>query len=53
MVDLFHYMRMYNTNGFRIEIMYDYYVVMKSMFLVVKLSSHPSIGYVSLTIILP
>jgi len=44
---------MYNTNGFRIEIMYDYYIVMKSMFLVVKLSFHPSIGYVSLTILLP
>ncbi len=33
--------------------MYDYYVAMKSMFLVVKLSSHPSIGYASLTIFLP
>jgi hypothetical protein len=33
--------------------MYDYYIVMKSMFLVVKLSFHSSIGYVSLTIILP
>jgi hypothetical protein len=45
-------MRMYNTNGFRIETMYDYYIVMKSMFLVVKLSSHSSIVYVSITILL-
>jgi hypothetical protein len=30
---------LYNGNGFRIEIMYDYYIVMKSMFLVVTLSS--------------
>ncbi len=44
---------LYNTNRFRIEIMYDYYIVMKSMFLVVKLSSHPSIGYASFTILLP
>jgi hypothetical protein len=44
---------MYNTNGFKIEIMYDYYIAMKSMFLVVKLSLHFSIRYVSLTIILP
>jgi hypothetical protein len=36
-----------------IETMYDYYITMKSMFLVVKLSSHSSIGYVSLTILLP
>jgi hypothetical protein len=43
----------YNTNEFRTEIMYDYYIAMKSMFLVVKLSSHPSIGYASLTILLP
>jgi len=33
--------------------MYDYYIAMKSMFLVAKLSSHPSIGYASLTILLP
>jgi len=44
---------LYNTNEFRTEIMYDYYIVMKSMFLVVKLSSHSSIGYASLTILLP
>jgi hypothetical protein len=44
---------LYNTNGFRIEITYDYYIAMKFMFLVVKLSLHFSIGYVSLTIILP
>jgi hypothetical protein len=44
---------MYNMNGFRIETMYDYYIVMKSMFFVVKISSHPSIGYASLTILLP
>jgi hypothetical protein len=30
---------MYNASGFRTETMYDYYIVMKSMFLVVKLSS--------------
>jgi hypothetical protein len=42
-------MKMYNTNGFGTETMYDYYIIMKSMFLVVKLSSHPSIGYASLT----
>jgi hypothetical protein len=44
---------MYNTNGFKTETMYDYYIAMKSMFLVVKLSSHSSIGYASLTILLP
>jgi hypothetical protein len=38
---------------FRIEIMYDFYIVMKSMFLVVKLSSRPSIGYASIIILLP
>jgi len=43
----------YNTSGFTIETMYDYYIVMKSMFLVVKLSSQPTIGYVNLTILLP
>jgi hypothetical protein len=43
---------LYNMNGFRIETMYDYYIVMKSMFLVVKLSSHLIIGYASLTILL-
>jgi hypothetical protein len=42
-----------NTNGFRIEIMYDYYIAMKFMFLIVKLFFHFSIGYVSLTILLP
>ncbi len=44
---------MYNTNGFRIESMYDYYIAMKSMFLVAKLFSHPSIIYASPTILLP
>jgi len=39
---------MYNMNGFRTETMYDYYIAMKSIFLIVKLSSHPSIGYASL-----
>jgi len=33
--------------------MYDYYIAMKSMFLVAKLFSHLSIGYASLTILLP
>jgi hypothetical protein len=42
-----------NTNMFRIETMYDYYIVMKFMFLIVKLSFHSSISYVSLTILLP
>jgi hypothetical protein len=42
-----------NTNGFKTEIMYDYYIVIKFMFFVVKLSSHSSIDYVSLTILLP
>jgi len=46
-------MFLYNMSGFRTETMYDYYIAMKSMFLVVKLSSHPSIGYASLTILLP
>jgi hypothetical protein len=44
---------LYNTNGFGIEIMYDYYIVLKSMFFVVKLFSHLSIVYASLTILLP
>jgi hypothetical protein len=44
---------MYNTNGFGTEIMYDYYITMKFMFLVVKLFSHPSIVYASFTILLP
>jgi len=33
--------------------MYDYYIVMKSMFLVIKLSSQHTISYASLTILLP
>jgi hypothetical protein len=33
--------------------MYDYYIVMKCMFLVVKFSSNSSIGYATLTILLP
>jgi len=44
---------LHNTNGFRTETMYDYYIAMKSMLLVVKLFSHSSIDYVSLTILLP
>jgi hypothetical protein len=44
-------MVLYYTSGFRIETMYNYYIVMKSMFLVVKLSSHLTIGYASLTIL--
>jgi len=46
-------MSMYNTNGFRTETMYDYYIAMKFMSLVVKISSHSSIGYASLIILLP
>ncbi len=45
--------KMYNMNGFRTETMYDYYIAMKSMFLVVKLFSHPSIVYGNFTILLP
>jgi hypothetical protein len=44
---------MYNTIGFKIKIMYDYYIAMKFMFLIVKLSSHSSIDYVTFTIFLP
>jgi len=44
---------MYYKSGFRTETIYDYYIVMKTMFLVVKLSSQPTIGYVNLTILLP
>ncbi len=44
---------MYNTNGFGTETMYDYYIAMKSMFLVVKLFFHLSIVYASFTIFLP
>jgi hypothetical protein len=44
---------MYNTNGFGTETMYDYYITLKSMFLVAKLFSHPSIVYASFTILLP
>jgi hypothetical protein len=46
-------MELYNTNGFRTETMYDYYIAMKSMFLVVKLFFHPFIGYANFTIFLP
>jgi hypothetical protein len=41
---------MYNTNGFRTEVMKDYYITMESMFLVVKLYFHPSIGYANLAV---
>jgi len=44
---------MYNTNGFRTEVMKDYYITMESMFLVVKLYFHPFIGYENLVILLP
>ncbi len=50
---IFCWGRLYHTSGFRTKTMYDYYIVMVSMFLVVKLSSHPTIGYVSLIILLP
>ncbi len=36
---------LYNMNRFKTETMYDYYIPMKFMLLVVKLSSHTSIGY--------
>jgi hypothetical protein len=47
------YICVYNTNGFGIETMYDYYIAMKSIFLFVKLLFHLSIVYASLTILLP
>ncbi len=43
---------MYYMSEFRIETMYDYYIVMKSMFLVVKLLSQLTIVYANLTILL-
>jgi hypothetical protein len=45
--------RLSSTNGFRTEVMKDYYITMESMFLVVKLYFHPSIGYANLAIFLP
>jgi len=45
-------MVMYNMNGFGTETMYDYYIAMKSMFLVAKSFYHPSIVYASLTFLL-
>jgi hypothetical protein len=45
-------MVLYNTNGFRTETMYDYYIAMKSMFLIAKLFSHPFIDYANFTILL-
>jgi hypothetical protein len=44
---------LYNTNGFKTKIMYDYYIVMKSMFLIAKLFSHSFIVYANITILLP
>jgi hypothetical protein len=44
---------LHNTNGFGTETMYDYYIAMKFMFLVVKLFSHLSIVYASFIILLP
>ncbi len=45
--------KMYNTNEFGTETMYDYYIAIKFMFLVVKLFSRTSIVYASFTILLP
>jgi hypothetical protein len=53
MMATFNSLELYNTNGFGIETMYDYYIVMKFMFLVVKLFSRPSIVYARFTILLP
>jgi len=53
MWSLAHEMVMYNMNGFETETMYDYYIAMKSMFLVIKLFFHLSIVYASFTILLP
>jgi hypothetical protein len=44
---------LYNMNRFRTKVMKDYYITMESMFLVVKLYFHPSIGYANLAILLP
>jgi hypothetical protein len=44
---------LWNTDGFETETMYGYYIVMKSMFLVAQLFSHPSIVYANLTILIP
>jgi hypothetical protein len=46
-------MGVYNTNGFRTKVMKDNYITMGSMFLVVKLYFHLSIGYANLAILLP
>ncbi len=46
-------MVLYNKNGFKTEVMKVYYITMESMFLVVKLYFHPSIGYANLAILLP
>jgi hypothetical protein len=51
--DFVKVVHLYNTNGFKTETMYDYYIAMKSMFSVAKLFSLPSIGYASFTILLP
>ncbi len=44
---------LYNTNGFGTETIYDYYIVMKSMFLGCKIFLSPFIVYASFTIFLP
>jgi len=42
-----------NMNWFGTKTTYDYHIATKSMFLVVKIFSHPSIVYASFTILLP
>ncbi len=44
---------MYNMNEFGTETMYDYYIAMKSMFLVAKLFYHPFMVYASFNFLLP
>jgi hypothetical protein len=50
---VFHEVDLYNTKRFGTETMYDYYIAMKSMFLVAKFFYHPSIVYASFTFLLP
>jgi hypothetical protein len=42
-------MGMWNTNGYKIETMYFYYIVMKIYLLFAQISTHLSIFYVSKT----
>ncbi len=46
-VSITYLVRVYNTNGFKIKTMYDYYIAMKSMFLTCKKFLSPFIIYAS------